>query len=230
MNFDVSYFIGSLPQLLNYLPLTLILSVLSMLLSVMLGMIIESMIRSRIKGIYAAAHAYILFFRSTPLLVQLFLLYYGLPQLFPALSAMNAFQATVIGISLNNGAYLAEIFRAAIDSVDRGQSEAAQSVGMTRLQTFRRIVFPQAHRVALPSLGNTFLVIIKETSLGFTLGLTEMMGQAKLMAADTLKVMEAFFSVSLLYLIVALFFGKLQGLLEKKVGKPFAQNKSSSDR
>ncbi|RJX39886.1 amino acid ABC transporter permease [Paenibacillus pinisoli] len=223
MNFDLSYLIRSLPQLLSYLPITMMLSVLSMIFSVMLGIIIESMIRSRLKVVHGAANAYILFFRSTPLLVQLFLLYYGLPQIFPALSAMNAFQATVIGISLNNGAYLAEIFRAAIDSVDRGQSEAAQSVGMTRLQTFRRIVFPQAYRIALPSLGNTFLVIIKETSLGFTLGLTEMMGQAKLMAADTLKVMEAFLSVSLLYLVVALFFGKLQGLLEKKVGKPYVQ-------
>ncbi|MFF2885907.1 amino acid ABC transporter permease [Paenibacillus sp. NPDC057967] len=223
MNFDLSYLIKSLPQLLSYLPITMMLSVLSMIFSVMLGIIIESMIRSRLKVVHGAANAYILFFRSTPLLVQLFLLYYGLPQIFPALSAMNAFQATVIGISLNNGAYLAEIFRAAIDSVDRGQSEAAQSVGMTRLQTFRRIVFPQAYRIALPSLGNTFLVIIKETSLGFTLGLTEMMGQAKLMAADTLKVMEAFLSVSLLYLIVALCFGKLQGLIEKKVSKPYVQ-------
>ncbi|REK75087.1 amino acid ABC transporter permease [Paenibacillus paeoniae] len=223
MNFDLSYFIRSLPQLLSYLPITLMLSVLSMVFSVMLGIIIESMIRSRIRAVNAGANAYILFFRSTPLLVQLFLLYYGLPQIIPELSAMNAFQATVIGISLNNGAYLAEIFRGAIDSVDRGQAEAAQSIGMTRLQTFRRIVFPQAYRIALPSLGNTFLIIIKETSLGFTLGLTEMMGQAKLMAADTLKVMEAFLSVSLLYLIVALFFGKLQGALEKKVGKPYVQ-------
>ncbi len=223
MNFDFAYFIRSLPQLLSYLPLTFMLAALSMVFSVMLGILLESMIRSRIKAVSTAGNAYILFFRSTPLLVQLFLLYYGLPQIFPALSAMNAFQATVIGISLNNGAYLAEIFRGAIDSVDRGQAEAAQSIGMTRIQTFRRIVFPQAYRVALPSLGNTFLVIIKETSLGFTLGLTEMMGQAKLMAADTLKVMEAFLSVSLLYLVVALLFGKLQGLLEKKVGKPYIQ-------
>ncbi|MBH5318726.1 amino acid ABC transporter permease [Paenibacillus sp. GSMTC-2017] len=223
MNFDLSYFVNSLPRLLSYLPITLMLAVLSMLFAVILGIILEAMIRSPLKVIAASANAYILFFRSTPLLVQLFLLYYGLPQIFPALSAMDAFQATIIGISLNNGAYLAEIFRGAIDSVDRGQMEAAQSVGMTRMQAFRRIVFPQAYRIALPSLGNTFLVIIKETSLGFTLGLTEMMGQAKLMAADTLKVMETFLSVSLLYLIVALLFGKFQGKLEKKVGRPYAR-------
>ncbi|MFD0589466.1 amino acid ABC transporter permease [Paenibacillus sp. GCM10027627] len=222
MNFDLSYFVNSLPRLLSYLPITLMLAVLSMLFAVILGIILETMIRSPLKALSVSANAYILFFRSTPLLVQLFLLYYGLPQIIPSLSAMDAFQATVIGISLNNGAYLAETFRGAIDSVDRGQMEAAQSVGMTRLQSFYRIVFPQAYRIALPSLGNTFLVIIKETSLGFTLGLTEMMGQAKLMAADTLKVMETFLSVSLLYLIVALLFGKFQGKLEKKVGRPYA--------
>ncbi|MEK8126714.1 amino acid ABC transporter permease [Paenibacillus filicis] len=222
MLFDFEYFIAAVPRLLRTIHLTIELSVLSMVLSVALGLVLESMIRSRSAAISGAARFYVLFFRSTPLLVQLFLLYYGLPQLLPGLAVITAFQATVIGLSLNNASYLAEIFRAAINSVDRGQIEAALSVGMSRGQGLRRILLPQAFRTALPAMGNTYTVIIKETSLAFTLGLTEMMGEAKLMAADTLRFLECFLAVSLLYFVVAFVFGKLQRLVENRLNRPYA--------
>ncbi|WP_460267461.1 amino acid ABC transporter permease, partial [Clostridium tertium] len=133
---------------------------------------------------------YISFFRGVPTLVQLFLIYYGLPQLFPEMSKMTALTAAIIGLSLKNAAYLAEIFRAALNSVDDGQLEACLSVGMTKLQAYRRIILPQAIRNAIPATGNTFIGLLKETSLAFTLGVMEMFAQGKMYASGNLKYFE----------------------------------------
>lgn len=125
------------------------------------------------------------FFRAIPSLVQLFLIYYGLPQIFPALSGMTAIAAAILGLSLKQAAYLAEIFRAALASVDKGQMEACLSVGMTRVQSFRRVILPQAVRNATPATGNIFIGLIKETSLAFTLGVVELFAQGRILAASS---------------------------------------------
>lgn len=139
---------------------------------------------------------YISFFRGTPLLVQLFLLYYGLPQVFPLLVGLDAFSAAVIGLTLHFAAYMAESIRAAIIGIDRSQMEASLSVGMTTSQAMRRIILPQATRVALPSLMNYFIDMIKSTSLAFTLGVAEIMAKAQMEASSSFRFFEAFLAVA----------------------------------
>ncbi|MEW9700264.1 amino acid ABC transporter permease [Paenibacillus sp. SI8] len=223
MQFDLVYLLSAIPRLLQYMYLTVSIAVISMFLGLILGLILEHVIRKRIRGLAVMARVYISFFRATPLLVQLFILYYGIPQIIPIFSEMNAYTATVIGISLNSAAYMAEIIRAAVRSVDHGQWEAGLSIGMTRWQSMKRVVLPQAFRIALPSLGNTFVTILKETSLGFTLGLTEMLAKAKLLAADTYKFLECFLAAAILYWVTAILFGYIQIRLERKVNQPYGK-------
>lgn len=221
--FDLGYFLSLIPLLLKFLYLTITIAILSMAIGLVIGLVLETLIRRNVAVLAGGARAYISFFRATPLLVQLFILYYGMPQVIPAMNGMNAYTATVVGISFNCGAYLAEIIRGAIRAVDVGQWEAARSVGMTLWQTMRRVVLPQALYVAVPGFGNTFVTVLKETSLGFALGLTETMGQAKLMAADTFKFLESFSAAALLYWGAAMIFGYMQILIERKMSKPYAK-------
>jgi len=165
--FDISFMFNLFPLLLKYLHVTLSIAILSMIIGLLLSLIVELLRLYKVKVLYPLSKVYVSFFRGTPLLVQLFLLYYGIPQIFPAFRSLTAYNAAVIGLSLNGSAYMAEIIRAAVNSVDKGQLEACLSVGMTKWQGMIGIVFPQAVRVALPSLGNTFVDLIKGSSLAF---------------------------------------------------------------
>ncbi len=219
--FDTVYLLAALPRLLQFMLLTMTIAVLSMLFGLVLGLLLETAIRRKAFLLSAFSKVYISFFRATPLLVQLFILYYGVPQVIPAFGKINAYWATVIGISLNCAAYLAENIRAAIRSIDYGQWEACQSIGMTRWQSMRRVILPQALRIALPSFGNQFVTVVKETSLGFTLGLTETMAQAKLMAADSYKFLESFLAAAILYWLAAIVYGYIQSAMEKRFNRPY---------
>jgi putative amino-acid transport system permease protein len=145
---------------------------------------------------------FISFFRGTPLLVQLFLFYYGLPQIMSFLTAIDGITAAIAGITLHFAAYMAESIRAAIIGVDRSQWDAAKSIGMTTTQMLQRIILPQAARVAAPTLVNYFIDIIKSTSLAFTLGVTELMGAAQKEAAGSFLYFEAFILVACIYWII----------------------------
>ncbi|NFE46260.1 amino acid ABC transporter permease, partial [Clostridium sporogenes] len=162
---------------------------------------------------------YITFFRATPLVAQLFILYFGFPCIIPALKSMTAFQATVIALTLNTASFMAETLRASLESVDVGQLEACYSIGMTRYQTMMRVVLPQAFGVALPSIGNQFIGIIKGSALGFTVGLADIMAKAKMEAALSIRFFEAYLCVTLIYLVIVIFVEKIQRLLEKRIEK-----------
>ena len=164
---------------------------------------------------------YISFFRGTPLLVQLFLLYYGLPQIFPIMVGIDAFTAAVIGLTLHFASYMAESIRAAIIGIDRSQMEASLSIGMTRYQSMRRIILPQAARVALPSLMNYFIDMIKSTSLAFTLGVAEIMAKAQMEASSSFRFFEAFLAVALIYWGVVLVLTQVQTWAENKLNKAY---------
>ena len=166
---------------------------------------------------------YISFFRGTPLLVQLFLLYYGLPQVFPIFVGLDAFSAAVIGLTLHFAAYMAESIRAAIIGVDRSQMEASLSIGMTTSQAMRRIILPQATRVALPSLMNYFIDMIKSTSLAFTLGVSEIMAKAQMEASSSFKFFEAFLAVALIYWGVVIILTRVQTWAETKLNKAYVR-------
>ena len=134
---------------------------------------------------------------------------------------MDAVTAAIIGFGFKQAAYLAEIFRAAFLSVDKGQMEACLTGGMTKVQAYRRIILPQAARNALPATGNTFIGLIKETSLAFTLGVTEIFAEAKMQATDSLRFFEAYLAVALIYWVLVVIYSYFQKLLEKYLEKPY---------
>lgn len=219
--FDMNFMLELFPLLLKYLHVTISIAILSMIVGLLLSLGIELIRIYRIKVLFPLSKIYVSFFRGTPLLVQLFLLYYGIPQIFPAFRSLTAYNAAVIGLSLNGSAYMAEILRAAVSSVDKGQLEAALSVGMSKWQGLLRIVFPQAARVALPSLGNTFVDLIKGSSLAFVMGVSEILAKAQMSAAANYRFFESYLAVALLYWVVIIIFTHMQKLLETRLNNAY---------
>jgi len=220
---NVEYMLGLVPVLLRYLPLTLQLAGVGMVLALILACLFAVVRVLRIPVLNQLTIVFISFFRGTPLLVQLFLFYYGLPQLVSALTVIDGITATIMGLTMHFSAYMAESIRAAIIGVDRSQTEAALSIGMTNGQLMRRIVLPQATRVALPTLMNYFIDMIKATSLAFTLGVTELMGATQKEAAGSFLYFEAFIVAAVMYWIVVELLSKLQGYLEIRLNRAYSR-------
>lgn len=174
MGFDFNYMLELLPILLRYLGTTMEMAIWGGVFALILAVVLANIRVFKIPVLDQLTQLYISFFRGTPLLVQLFLLYYGLPQIFPLMVGIDAFTAAIIGLTLHFAAYMAESIRAAIIGIDRSQMEASLSIGMTTRQAMQRIILPQATRVALPSLMNYFIDMIKSTSLAFTLGVAKL--------------------------------------------------------
>ena len=220
MNFDVGYMLKLFPSILAYLPVTLIISISAIFFATLIGLLLAIMLRSS-RLLRSLAAVYISFFRGTPVLVQLLIIYFGLPQVFPLLNAMGAIYAVILGLSLNSAAYLAEIFRAGIDSVDKGQIEASVASGLSLPVAFWRIILPQVCRNAIPATGNIYIGLIKNSSLAFTLGVTELLSAGKLVATESLKYFEAYSAVAIIYWIVTIVLSELQRRVEKTIGKPY---------
>lgn len=221
MAFDFDYMASLFPLLLKYLGITLEMAVWGLVFALVLAVTIALIRVFRLPVFNGLAQLFISFFRGTPLLVQLFLLYYGLPQVIPALVGMDAFTAAVIGISLHFSAYMAESIRAAISSVDRSQMEASLAIGMTTRQAMQRVVLPQAARIALPSLMNYFIDMIKATSLAFTLGVAEIMAKAQMEASSSFKFFEAYLAVALIYWAVVVALTRVQLWAESFLNKAY---------
>ena len=220
---NVEYMVGLIPVLLGYLPLTLQLAGTGMVLALILACLFAVVRVLRIPVLNQLTIVFISFFRGTPLLVQLFLFYYGLPQLVSALTVIDGITATIMGLTMHFSAYMAESIRAAIVGVDRSQTEAALSIGMTNGQMMRRIVLPPATRVAIPTLMNYFIDMIKATSLAFTLGVTELMGATQKEAAGSFLYFEAFIVAAVIYWIVVEMLSKLQHYLEIRLNKAYSR-------
>jgi len=220
-SFDLQYIIELMPILLKYLGVTMEMALWGFLFALMLSLSLALIRVFKVPVAHHLAALFISFFRGTPLLVQLFILYYGLPQFMPIFIGMDAFTAAIIGLSLHFSAYMAESIRAAILGIDKSQMEACLSLGMTRLQAMKRIILPQASRVATPSLMNYFIDMIKSTSLAFTLGVAEIMAKAQMEASSSFKFFESFLAVAVIYWVVVLFFTRIQHLLEKRLNKAY---------
>lgn len=223
MGFDFTYMIELLPILFKYLGTTLEMAIWGLFFALALALILANLRVFKVPVLDQLSQLYISFFRGTPLLVQLFLLYYGLPQVFPIFVGLDAFSAAVIGLTLHFAAYMAESIRAAIIGVDRSQMEASLSIGMTTPQAMRRIILPQATRVALPSLMNYFIDMIKSTSLAFTLGVSEIMAKAQMEASSSFKFFEAFLAVALIYWGVVVILTRVQTWAETKLNKAYVR-------
>ncbi|BBW98011.1 amino acid ABC transporter permease [Geobacillus sp. FSL W8-0032] len=157
---------------------------------------------------------YINFFRGTPLVVQILLVHFGAMPLL--LAEPNAIVSLAVSLSLNSAAYVAEIFRAGIQSIDKGQMEAARSLGMTHAQAMRYIILPQALKRMIPPFANEFIVLIKDSSLGMVIAAPEMMYWGKAAAGEYYRVWEPYLTVAFVYLVLTLSLSKLSHYLERK--------------
>ncbi|WP_026971773.1 amino acid ABC transporter permease [Aliagarivorans marinus] len=220
-SFDFNYLAGLFPILFRYLGITLQMAAMASVIALALALVLALIRVFKLPLANSFVVVFISFFRGTPLLVQLFILYYGLPQLIPALIGLDAFSAAVIGLSLHFSAYMAESLRAAIQAVPRSQWEASYAFGMTRIQALRRIVLPQAVRTALPSLMNYLIDLLKSTSLAFTLGLAEIMAKAQMEASSSFKFFESYLAVALIYWGIVLISTHLQSKLEAHLSKAY---------
>ena len=208
--------LDSAPYLFKGALYTVLLSLGGMFFGLLLGFFLALMRLSRFAGLVWIARLYVSFIRGTPLLVQLFMIYYGLPQLGIQLDPLPS---ALIGFSLNMAAYISEILRAAIASIDRGQWEAAASIGMTPAQTLRRAILPQAARTALPPLGNSFISLVKDTSLAATIQVPELFRQAQLITARTFEIFTLYLAAALIYWVLATCLSSVQNHLEVRVNR-----------
>lgn len=170
----------------------------SILLGLVIGLIAAFMKLSTFWPIRFVANVYITVIRGTPILLQLFIIYYGLTHFV----VLKPYPAAIIAFGAHNGAYIAEIFRGAIQSIDRGQMEAARSIGMTHFQAMRRIILPQAIKRAIPPLGNQFIIALKDSSLASTIAVRELMLRSQQLGASTFRYMEYFIIAGIYYLIM----------------------------
>ena len=212
----LSLILESLPDLLKGARFTLLLSLGGMAFGLLLGFLLALGRLYAARPIQWLVRFYVSFFRGTPLLVQLFVIYYGLPEIGLQLSPLPA---ALIGFSLNMAAYTCEILRAAIATIDAGQWEAAASLGMSRIQTLRRIIIPQAARTALPPLGNSFISLVKDTSLAATIQVPELLRQAQLITARTFEVFAMYIAAALIYWAIASLLSVAQNRLERRVNR-----------
>ncbi|CCO08779.1 amino acid ABC transporter permease [Desulforamulus hydrothermalis] len=190
----------ALPVLLVGAKLTIQLTVLAVFFGSIIGLFLGLGKLSRNPVIKMISVIYVEFFRGSPLLVQIFLFYFGLSQVLG--HPVDKFWSSVAVLSLNSGAYCAEIFRAGIQSIERGQMEAARSLGMTHSQAMRYVILPQAFKRVIPPLGNEFIAMLKDTSLVSIIGLVELARSGQLIVSTTYKAFEVWFLVAIVYIIM----------------------------
>ncbi len=199
--------------------LTLGISVASILVGLACGLLAALMRMSPRRVINQPAAFYVWIMRGTPVLVQLIILYTGLPQLGIKLTVL---QAAVIGLGVNEGAYLAEIFRAGINAVPKGQFEAARAIGLSSVQTMRLVVLPQALRIVIPPLGNAFNGLMKTSSLASVISMDELLRRTELLIQVQFKVLEIFIVAALYYLALTTLWGFAQAWLERHLARSTA--------
>jgi L-cystine transport system permease protein len=198
---------------------TIPLALSSFVLGLALALVIALMRLSRVRAVAGAARAYVSVIRGTPLLVQLFVIFFGLPSVGLTISP---WPSAIIAFSLNVGGYAAEVIRAAIQSVPKGQWEAAHMIGMPHGLALRRIILPQAARVSVPPLSNTFVGLVKDTSLASVILVAELFRQAQEIAAFSQEYMVVYVEAAVVYWVVCLFLSAGQSLLEKRLDRHVA--------
>ncbi len=236
--FDTEFMIEWFPFLLGGVPLTLLISVLGIMLAVPLALVAALARLSRNPLLNGVSGFYISFIRGTPLIVQIFFIYLGLPQLaqyapgpLQGLFILGTVTSGVLALGINYGAYMAEIFRAGIQSVGHGQVEAAQALGMTRAQTMRRIVLPQAMRVIIPPTGNETIAMLKDTSLLIAVPVsTELNFQLRAIGSRTFQVIPMAVASILWYLALTSVLMVGQYFLERRFSRGFGARETRAQR
>ena len=192
---------------------TLKLTAVSLMMAVGIGLIVAFMKISKNRGLRAIAYVYITVIRGTPLIVQLMFLYFGIT----AIVVLSSFWAGSLALAVHAGAYVAEILRGSIQSIDRGQMEASRSLGVSHWKSMRLVILPQAFRRAIPPLGNQFIIGLKDSSLVAYLGVAELYGTALFAQAENFMPFETYVVAGMYYLVLVLIFSLLVSRLEKRM-------------
>ena len=203
-----------IPFILTGIPITLFLAVTSIFFATILAALGALGRLSRNPYLNAIASFYVSFFRGTPLLLQILFIYLALPQ---AGIVLPAIPTAIVALSLNYGSYMTEVFRSGIEAVPHGQTEAAESLGMTTRTTFRRIIAPQAFRIVTPAVGNDFVAMIKDSSLASVVGVQEILWRAQTAGRPTFQSMQTLLVAAFIYWVMTILFSLFQGRLERRM-------------
>ncbi|OXS55526.1 cysteine ABC transporter permease [Cohnella sp. CIP 111063] len=221
--FDIRYVFEYFVKLLPYIQISLFIVASSIVLGLVFGLLAAIPRLYRVPVLQRLSQVYASFFRGTPILIQLFLFYYGLPEVLKLIHIdVTRFPVLVFVIlvyGLHSGAYVSEGIRAAVTAVDRGQVEAAYAVGMSGFKAFTRIVFPQALAIAVPILANLVIATLKDTSLAFTLGVMELTGKAQTLPTMSRHFIESYIALAAIYFIVSVVLERLFLLVERRMLK-----------
>ncbi len=228
MQLDPSFIWTAFVQLLGAIPTTLSITVVSVGVGFLIGTVTALLRLYRIPVLSQLASAYVTFIRGTPMLTHLLLIYFGLPVLIDGLAAQFGWSFRAVSIpmigfayisfSITAGAYMSEVVRAGIQAVDRGQLEAAQSVGMTSVQALRRIVFPQALAAALPNLANSVIGMLHGSTLAFAVSVVDINAKAQIVASTNWKFFEAYLAAALIFWGLTVLIERAAALIERRVG------------
>ncbi|MBN1860994.1 MAG: amino acid ABC transporter permease [Candidatus Thermoplasmatota archaeon] len=211
------FFLSSLPNLLSGLGYTLLLTFISITVGFFFGI---SLALGRVYGgriINGFSVGYIELIRGTPLLVQLFIIYFGLPQ---AGIIFSPLEAALLGLSLNSAAYQAEYLRGSIQSVESGQMSAARSLGMNKVQSIRHVMLPQALRISIPAWSNEFIYLLQYSSIAYIIGVAELTAEGKFISAHTFRYLEVFAMIAVIYLVLTIVSTEIIDRLAKRVSIP----------
>ena len=220
MSLDFSVLAGNMQYFYTGVKWTILISFLSVLFGVIFGALLTLMKRSKfkigkVKPLSVLASAYIEIIRGTPMLLQIMLVYYGFDQLLGI--NMDPIPAGIIAVSLNSAAYVSEIIRAGIDAVDKGQLEAARSLGMSQFMAMKLIIIPQATKNILPAIGNEFVTVIKESSMASVIGVGEIMYGAKVITGKTFRAFEPLIVAAVFYFVITFTLGRVISYIERRM-------------
>ena len=228
--FDFKLVFTQIPKLLKYLPVTLELAVVAMIFGLLFGLVLAIIKIKKVPVLNKIAVFYISIVRGTPILVQLYIAYFGIPMFFKYINLrfgtdfhvaeIPGFIYAAFAMAINESAYNAEIIRSALQSVSVGQIEAASALGMTYFQALRRIILPEAITAALPNIGNAFISVIKGTSLAFTCAVVEMTAEGKILGGMSYRYFEVYVSLAIIYWVITIVIEQTLKLIEKKLALP----------
>jgi polar amino acid transport system permease protein len=211
---SVDIIVSALPMLLKGLQVTLYIFLIAILLGFLIGLVIALLRLAPLKVLNGIALAYVNAIRGTPFIVQLFFIYFGVNSL--QIVSLNSTTAGIITVAINAGAYFAEIIRAGIQSIDKGQTEAARSIGFTSAQTMRYVVLPQAFRRMLPTITNQSIISLKDTSLLSVIGIADLTQQGQIQASATFEAFKIWLAVGVIYFIIIYLLTLLANFVERR--------------
>lgn len=235
LGLDVDYMLKWTPHLLSFIPVVLMITVVSLALAIFVGIVVAAGRMSKHVMLSEPARAYMSLVRGTPLVVQLFLIYLALPQLarggpdwLERAATLEPIQAAILALSLFHGAYLAEVFRGGVMSVSDGQREAGRAIGMSGVQVQRRVVFPQAVRYVIPPLGSHVIMLILDSSLLGFLGVAELFSRAQRIGRQGFKLFEMLIVATVIYWCLVFVFSGVQQWIERRLERAYLPSGATS--